>query len=133
MFLLDLDYFKQVNDMLGHLSGDQVLHDTGIRLKSSIRRSDLAGRLGGDEFVLFIRNLPDLSAVRKCAEKINAALVYTYGHGEQSVTVSASIGVAVAQEEKTFRELYERADRALYEVKADKKNGYRIEGAGSAT
>lgn len=133
LFLLDLDYFKQVNDMLGHLSGDQVLQDTGIRLKSSIRRSDLAGRLGGDEFVLFIRNLPDLSAVRKCAEKINAALVYTYGHGEQSVTVSASIGVAVAQEEKTFRELYERADRALYEVKADKKNGYRIEGAGSAT
>ena len=59
------------------------LHDTGIRLKSSIRRSDLAGRLGGDEFVLFIRNLPDLSAVRKCAEKINAALVYTYGHGER--------------------------------------------------
>lgn len=130
LFLLDLDYFKQVNDTLGKLLGDRVLQDTGIRLKSIIRKTDMAGRLGGDEFVLFIRHLPHMGAVRKCAEKINAALVNTYGEGERSVTVSASIGIAVVQEEKAFRQLYERADRALYVVKADQRNGYWIEGGG---
>lgn len=133
LFLLDLDCFKQVNDTLGHLLGDRVLQDTGIRLKSIIRKTDMAGRLGGDEFVLFIRHLPDMGAVRKCAEKINAALVNTYGEGERSVTVSASIGIAVVQEEKAFQQLYERADRALYVVKEDQRNGYWIEEAGSAT
>ena len=59
-------------------------------------------------------------------KKINAALVMNYYDDENTVTVTASIGIAMVREESTFTELYERADRALYQVKKSKKNGYKI-------
>lgn len=126
LFLLDLDHFKQVNDTLGHIMGDQVLHEAGALLKAITRKEDVCGRLGGDEFVLYIQNASDMKAIIKCAEKINAALSLTYGGEEKEVTVTASIGVAVTRNDSDFRELYERADRALYQVKEEKKNGYMI-------
>ena len=126
LFLLDLDSFKVVNDTLGHIVGDQVLHETGSILKAVTRETDLAGRLGGDEFVLFIHHVSDEEGIRRCAEKINAALVMNYYDDENTVTVTASIGIAIVREESTFTELYERADRALYQVKKSRKNGYKI-------
>lgn len=126
LFLLDLDHFKQINDTLGHIMGDQVLHEAGALLKAITRKEDVCGRLGGDEFVLYIQNASDMKAIIKCAEKINAALSMTYGGEEKKVTVTASIGVAVTRNDSDFRELYERADRALYQVKEEKKNGYMI-------
>lgn len=126
LFLLDLDSFKVVNDTLGHIVGDQVLHETGSILKAVTRETDLAGRLGGDEFVFFIHHVSDEEGIRRCAEKINAALVMNYYDDENTVTVTASIGIAMVREESTFTELYERADRALYQVKKSKKNGYKI-------
>lgn len=127
LFILDLDHFKQVNDKLGHITGDQVLHDAGKLLKGITRSTDLCGRLGGDEFVVFIQNVSSIEAISKCAEKINLALSMQYGDAGNHVMVTASIGAAVVREESTFKELYERADKMLYQVKKEKRNGYKIE------
>lgn len=126
LFILDLDYFKQANDTLGHLIGDQILKESALAMKSIVRSSDLAGRLGGDEFVLFIRNVRNLQAIHICAEKINCALQRTYGEEGKEVAISASIGIAVVTTETTFEELYQMADIALYKVKEKGRNGYHI-------
>ena len=126
LFILDLDYFKQANDTMGHLIGDQILKESALAMKSIVRSSDLAGRLGGDEFVLFIRNVRNLQAIHICAEKINCALQRTYGEEGKEVAISASIGIAVVTTETTFEELYQMADIALYKVKEKGRNGYHI-------
>lgn len=126
LFLIDMDHFKEVNDMLGHMIGDRALHEIGEKMKAAIKSTDFAGRLGGDEFVLFIQNEPDISAVKAFAEKLNAVLTMNYLAKEKTITTSVSIGIVIVQEEKTFHELYETADRALYEVKKNQRNGYKI-------
>lgn len=126
LFLLDLDHFKDVNDQLGHIAGDQVLRDTGFILKSIIRSTDLPGRLGGDEFVLFIQNAADCHGLECCAEKLLSALQRTFYSEERSVTVSASIGIAPVLGGESFSQLYEAADKALYEVKRMQRNGYQF-------
>lgn len=128
LFLLDLDHFKEINDTLGHIVGDQVLRETGIVLKSLIRNTDMAGRLGGDEFVVFLQNISSDHGVDICAEKMLSALKRVYREGEHTVSVSASIGIVQVTAETTFDELYKTADKALYEVKKAQKDGYRIAG-----
>ena len=126
LFLLDLDHFKDVNDILGHMTGDRVLQEMAQNLKSAIRSRDLSGRVGGDEFMVFIQDAADTNAIKKCAEKMNRILQRPYEKDSKRVKVSASIGIAVAEEGVTFRELYERADKALYDVKKNGRNGYSI-------
>ena len=126
LFLLDLDYFKEVNDQLGHMTGDKVLQETGLILKSIVRNTDLSGRLGGDEFVLFIQNAADHHGLERCAEKLVSALKRTFTNKERTVTVSASIGIAPVRGDESFSQLYEAADKALYEVKRTQRNGYKF-------
>ena len=126
LLILDLDFFKQANDTLGHLVGDQILKESAMGIKTVVRNTDICGRLGGDEFVLFIQNAKDMNAIRLCAEKINDVLHRTYGKDEKSVTISASIGVAILTTETKFDELYQLADIALYKVKEKGKNNYYI-------
>ena len=126
LFLLDLDHFKEVNDQLGHMAGDQVLQETGLILKSIVRSTDLSGRLGGDEFVLFIQNAADRRGLERCAENLVSALNRTFSSTEYSVTVSASIGIVPVQGGESFAQLYEAADKALYEVKRTRRNGYQF-------
>lgn len=99
---------------MGHIAGDEVLQETGKRLRSITRNTDLVARLGGDEFVIFIQNVSNLEAVCKCVWKINEALIMNCGEGNHRITVTASIGIAVVDGETTFKELYERAYKALY-------------------
>ena len=126
LFLLDLDYFKEVNDQLGHMAGDKVLQETGLILKSIIRSTDLSGRLGGDEFVLFIQNAANFSGLERCAEKLVSALKRTFEEDKRTVTVSASIGIVPVKGGESFAQLYEAADKALYEVKRTQRNGYKF-------
>lgn len=127
LFLLDLDNFKELNDSLGHLAGDKALADVAMILKKIKRKGDVVGRIGGDEFMLFMKGAADMDEVHEYARKLNDALRKSYGEKEKTVTVSASIGIAVVKEEKTFLELYEKADEALYKVKKHHRNGYMIE------
>lgn len=126
LLIVDIDFFKQANDTLGHMVGDQILRDCAMKLKSVMRNSDVCGRLGGDEFVLFIQGAKDLSAIEACAQKVNDALYHTYYQEGKSMSVSASIGVAVFKNEATFNALYELADKALYKVKENNKNNYYV-------
>ena len=124
--MLDLDYFKQINDTFGHQTGDRVLCDVAEKLRLSLRSNDLIGRLGGDEFIVFVRGADNEDGFRRCAEKLNSVLMKKYEENGKEVSISASIGIAVAEQGTDFNELYKRADIALYEVKRCGRNGYRL-------
>lgn len=126
LFIIDLDNFKQANDIFGHLMGDKILIEVAKNLKSAIRKTDILGRMGGDEFVLLIENMSTVEDIRKIAEKINRSLIKTYSENEKNITISASIGIAIVEENMTTRKLYKKADEALYHVKYNGRNSYYI-------
>lgn len=126
LFILDLDHFKEANDTMGHIIGDEILIECASIMKTIVRNTDICGRLGGDEFVLFMQNVKDIQAIEICAEKINTALRKTYVEAEKSVLITVSIGIAILTKETTFQELYRLADSALYKTKESGKDGYCV-------
>lgn len=125
--LIDLDDFKEINDTFGHQYGDVVLKETAAILKKKFRRDDIIGRLGGDEFVVFLIRTHGFDEMEKSIHDLCRQLRRTYTKNEQSVTVSASLGIVEAPAYgTTFPVLYGKADKMLYEVKKDHKNGYRL-------
>lgn len=123
LFIIDLDQFKEINDTLGHQAGDKLLTDVGAVLSSIFRASDIVGRLGGDEFMAFLPRIPDEKMVAQKAEELVNALQITT---RDLMCISASVGVVIAGNTgKTFSELYDLADQALYEAKHKGKNQYR--------
>jgi diguanylate cyclase (GGDEF)-like protein len=119
--LLDLDHFKQINDVYGHDRGDEVLAAVGAVLASSIRASDFGGRYGGEEFLLLFANTSAEGAV-EVAEKVRVAIS---GIKIASIDrpITASLGVAVMPDHATDAEaLLRQADRALYSAKAAGRN-----------
>ena len=126
LFILDLDNFKEINDIFGHRTGDEVLKETAHTLRNSLRSSDILGRIGGDEFVLLIKNAPNINAIEKVAQKINLSLVKTYTRDEKDITISCSIGIKTLEKEASFEKAYEGADLALYKVKYNGRNSFYI-------
>lgn len=124
LFFLDLDNFKQINDTLGHRTGDEVLRRFGMVLRENLRTSDIAVRIGGDEFIVLLRDVGGRENAQICARHLYETL-HAFRDGMEAIPLTASIGIACAPEDgKTFDELYERADRALYEVKSTGKDGF---------
>ncbi len=125
--ILDVDYFKQVNDNYGHMVGDKVLQTLGSFLQSQFRDYDIVGRIGGDEFIILMCNLTDSGAVeskiRKLVERVREIRVEEMGDRELTI----SVGISIAPDHgNTFMELYRNADLALYETKRGGKNGYSV-------
>ena len=122
MILLDIDYFKSVNDDFGHDIGDETLKCVAKILKNSIRLTDIVGRWGGEEFILIVPNT-DLQDAQKLAEKIRHAIEgYSFkeiGHK------TASFGISTFNKGDTKESLVKRADEALYKAKNNGRN--RIE------
>ena len=123
--VLDLDWFKQVNDTHGHLFGDEVLRQIGQCLPSALRDYDMAGRFGGDEFVLLLPRTRAADAHR-VAERVRTRIASlplraTSGH---TVQVTASLGVAALAEgtRSELNDLLAAADAALYEAKRNGRN-----------
>lgn len=113
--IADLDHFKQVNDLHGHQAGDAVLKAAAYAMRKTLRRFDLLYRLGGEEFLLLLPGL-DLDEAADMASRLREALAADDLAG---VRVTASLGVAATTADgTTFADLYEQADRALYEAKA---------------
>jgi two-component system cell cycle response regulator len=130
--LLDLDHFKEVNDVHGHAAGDQVLRETGRRLATACRISDVVARYGGEEFVLLLPETP-LEAAVVLADKLRSALSGTpFGAGDPPITMRASIGVATLTAAMPApSSLLAAADKALYRAKElgrDRTELYDAEG-----
>jgi diguanylate cyclase (GGDEF)-like protein len=116
VLFVDLDYFKDVNDRLGHEAGDRVLVETAHRIRGVMRPEDMVARLGGDEFlVVFERGDADLHAItRRLLAEVERPIVI----GADEALISASIGLTVVDEEGwTTSSLLREADHALYEAK----------------
>lgn len=128
VLLMDLDHFKEVNDTLGHATGDDLLKQTALRLAGCVREVDTVARLGGDEFVIILDGIgADLeSAVLnagRIAEKIRSTLAEPYQLGRQHWEVTPSIGIVLFNSvHDTPEELIKRADIALYEAKDAGRN-----------
>ena len=126
LIFLDLDGFKDVNDSLGHDYGDLLLHHVANRLKACIEGEDIIARLGGDEFTLILKNANQTFAV-KAADKIKQALLTPIQLKEETVCVTASIGITLYPEHgKTVEELVKRADQAMYLSKKKGRNRYEF-------
>jgi diguanylate cyclase (GGDEF)-like protein len=124
---LDLDYFKGVNDTLGHSAGDALLEAVAQRLLGCIRESDLVARLGGDEFAILHFSDHQPEDAEALAKRIVETLRQPYEIDGQPAIVSVSIGIAVADEDETSAELLLKcADMALYRAKADGRSTYRF-------
>ena len=126
-FIMDIDKFKEVNDVYGHAVGDVVLRTFGVLLGRQFRGDDIVGRIGGDEFIILMRNVTTKKAVRTKAEQLMAEtkkLVFDEMDGKG---ITISVGIALAPEHgKTYMNLYRSADRALYETKRNGRNGFTI-------
>ena len=124
LYIIDLDHFKEVNDLLGHQFGDKVLVEFASGLRKIFRTNDCIGRFGGDEFVAIIDNLPNLEVVRRKAEQIRK-LAFNLMVDGKGRFVTASIGVAIAPfEGRDYDTLFRVADEAVYWVKNNGKNNY---------
>ena len=116
--LLDIDHFKEVNDVYGHAAGDAVLRETAGRLSAAGRVSDVVARYGGEEFVVLLPETPARDAV-VAADHLRSALAETpVDAGGVSISIRASVGVAELTEAMgTHESLYAAADEALYRAK----------------
>ena len=111
--LIDLDYFKEINDTMGHLTGDYVLKSIGESLKNTFRKTDIMGRVGGDEFCAYLIDVPSAEFVyNKCCDlmkQVNSINI--------DLSVSMTIGVTIIKDKCTYDDLFNRADEAMYEGK----------------
>lgn len=116
---IDLDYFKSVNDSLGHAAGDEVLREVGRVLRGQTRDADTVARIGGDEFVVLLPGLVDATVLRGIAERIIDQLDRPIPHDGNECRVSASIGMTVSTAYPQVRpdRMMADADEALYEAK----------------
>ena len=125
VMVVDIDYFKAINDSHGHDAGDDVLRDFALRIKRSIRGIDLACRYGGEEFVLVMPET-DMAVAAMVAERLRrriAAEPFAIQQGSRVVPVTISIGIAALRDkDDTAASVLKRADQALYRAKRDGRN-----------
>lgn len=124
---LDLDRFKEINDLFGHAAGDAVLQKVARCASRVLRDGQMLARLGGDEFAIIIPDLSDPTAAGKTAEAILDALKNDNQSAASDGLVSTSIGIAIYPNDAVDREaLVNHADTALYRAKAEGRNTYRF-------
>lgn len=125
LLFLDLDGFKVVNDTLGHEKGDEVLIEVAARMVAHSRASDTLARIGGDEFIVIQTGVRTKKDVDLVAKKLIKAINEPYILGEDTAHIGVSIGIAMYPDDGTNdKELLKKADRAMYTIKGDGKNGF---------
>ncbi|MFG3275812.1 aminotransferase class I/II-fold pyridoxal phosphate-dependent enzyme [Streptomyces luteogriseus] len=125
LLFIDLDDFKLVNDTMGHRAGDHLLIAVGDRLSRTLRRTDTAARLGGDEFAVLMEDAKQPLDAELLAAQVIQTLGRPFELADESVPVSASVGVATARDSIDAEELLGHADLALYAAKAAGKRQWR--------
>ena len=125
VLILDIDFFKSINDNHGHDAGDDVLREFAVRIRKAIRNIDLACRYGGEEFVIVMPET-DLAVAGMVAERIRrriAGEAFSIEQGAKSLDVTLSIGIAaLGADGDTAAAMLKRADQALYRAKRDGRN-----------
>ncbi len=129
LIILDIDHFKRVNDIFGHLAGDYVLKHMSTAIRANIRKEDMMARFGGEEFVVILPEVDSFGA-RTCAEKIRMLVETTnFMYDGAKLPVTVSLGVVFCTDEvRDSMELIRRADFQLYEAKRQGRN--RVCGTG---
>ena len=126
--IIDIDYFKQINDRLGHKVGDDLLVDFSKILKESFSNTDIVSRLGGDEFIVFIKDIEEnnIGDIEETLKKVCKLMDKEIEYNGINQRISLSLGCVMTKFNINFNELYTIADETLYEVKHNGKNGYKI-------
>jgi diguanylate cyclase (GGDEF)-like protein/PAS domain S-box-containing protein len=127
LMIMDLDKFKTINDTYGHATGDRLLKAVASRLKDIMRKSDTVARIGGDEFVVLLPEINDSQNATRAAGKILRSFAGPFLLDDVSVTVTASIGIAIWPEHgRDMESLLHNADSAMYIAKESGRNAYRF-------
>lgn len=127
VFFVDIDRFKNINDTMGHMTGDRVLEAVAERLQDTLGAAATLARLGGDEFAFFIEGLQDLAAVRAAAERVIQAFGSPLDFDGRRQFVSVSLGAAMGPDDAlTAEELIRAADMAMYEAKLSGRRTFRF-------
>ena len=125
VLLIDLDHFKEINDTLGHLVGDNLLKEAARRISACTRETDAIARLGGDEFIVLLTRLTDPRQAEKVASKIIARLAEPFQLGEAVGYISASVGITLyPQDAREVEDLLKSADQAMYVAKRQGRNRF---------
>ncbi|MEG2053602.1 MAG: GGDEF domain-containing protein, partial [Oscillospiraceae bacterium] len=126
LLMMDIDDFKSINDTYGHAAGDNTLLEISKYLKSFFRQGDIVARLGGDEFIVFVADISSTEIIKDKCDNLCKAIA-DLEIGDEHISVSCSIGIAVSEgEESDFACLYRNADKALYMAKSMGKNQSRL-------
>ena len=134
VLFVDLDYFKEVNDGMGHAIGDSVLQTVAKRIQSCVRATDTVSRYGGDEFLVILQDVDNYREIAIVVEKIIASVSQVITISDKQVHISASVGVSLGEREEVcslmseadLRALIERADNMMYEAKLAGRSTYRL-------
>ena len=127
VLFIDIDHFKLVNDTYGHSVGDAVIRTIAGRLRSALRRSDLAARYAGDEFIVLIDDLKTEADVNRIGEKLLACIEGPILTGGREIRVTGTVGISIYPQHGTTAEtLIRNADAAMYQAKQDGRNQYGI-------
>ena len=125
VLFVDLDGFKQVNDLLGHEAGDELLRQAAERMQVCVRGSDTVARLGGDEFAVVLADVKHMPHVNILAQHLLDTLARGFSIGARSVVISASVGIALYPDDASAAaELLRHADQAMYAAKQNGRNRY---------
>lgn len=127
LMLIDLDNFKNINDSLGHHVGDELLQKVAVRLRQSLRSSDLVARLGGDEFVVLLPDLDDPLIAARIAAKLQGSLADSYQVAEHILYATPSIGIGLYPDDGPDPgTLLRNADTAMYYAKKAGRNNHQF-------
>lgn len=125
LLIIDIDDFKGINDEYGHRVGDAILSSLGAELNHIFRTTDIKGRIGGDEFMILMKDIDELDMIISKAEAICQMFINYEADKNKRIAASSCIGIAIYDMDgSTYEELYEAADRALYNCKNEQKGTY---------
>ena len=128
LMFIDVDHFKHINDTYGHDIGDEVIKAVAEKMQGVLRASDTLARFGGDEFVVLLSDVPASEAALKVAENLRRPFTEKLEFADCAVRITLSIGVAIwsPEHDENIASLMKKADIALYDVKAQGRNGVNL-------